>query len=78
MVLCWCFHENCQFFDVCEIPVTGGSLVLVFSQKNWNRGLFDSEIFKELEVLTTLKNQITAQHWFPVALTFDLLLAIYR
>lgn len=53
MVLCWCFHENCQFFDVCEIPVTGGSLVLFFSQKNWNLnlGLFDSEIFKELEVL---------------------------
>ncbi len=48
MVLCWCFHENCQFFDVCEIPVTGGSLVLFFSQKNWN---FDSENFKELEVL---------------------------
>ncbi len=51
MVLSWCFHENCQFFDVCEIPVTGDSLVLFFPQKNWNWGLFDSEIFKELEVL---------------------------
>jgi hypothetical protein len=53
MVLWWCFHENCQFFDVCEIAVTGGSLVLFFPHKNWNWGLFDSEIFKELEVLAT-------------------------
>ncbi len=38
MVLCWCYHENCQLFDACKIPVTGGSLVLFFSQKNWNWG----------------------------------------
>jgi hypothetical protein len=32
---CWFFHEKWRFFDVAEIPVTGGSLSGFFS-KNQN------------------------------------------
>ncbi len=35
MVLWWCFHGSCQFFDVC---VTGDSLVLFFFSKKLKPG----------------------------------------
>jgi hypothetical protein len=38
LVLCRFFHENCRFFDVAEIPVTGGSLILKIV-KNQNRSV---------------------------------------
>jgi hypothetical protein len=43
---CWFFHQNCWFFDVAEVPITKGSLILIFSSRTGNSG---SLILKSLK-----------------------------
>jgi hypothetical protein len=57
LVLCWFFHENCQFCEVFEIIGTDSSLIVISFSKKWNSWFFDFGIFKEPENF-----QRTVQH----------------
>jgi len=55
-VLCQSVHENHRFFDTFQLEITGtnSSLTLNCFQRTGNQRFFDSEISKELELLTGL------------------------
>jgi hypothetical protein len=53
---CRFFHKTCEFFEVFEMTGINSSLILNCSEflKNQNWWFFDSEVFKELELMVLL------------------------